>query len=224
MTFLCIIPARKNSKRIKNKNLLKINGKTLVSIAIKEARKSKYIKNQNIFVSTDSEKIKKEAERSGAKVPFLRPVSLGRDNTKMHLVLNHFVNRIGKNIIFKYIIVLQPTSPMRTHKHIDEACKLFCSNKLKVDKLISVTSLPTDFSPYKLMQEKNSALYQLNGYVDYHNKKSIFFIRNGPAIFIYKKKKLKTNIYQGRSLKYSMSEKSSLDLNVYSDVKKIRQK
>jgi CMP-N-acetylneuraminic acid synthetase len=57
---------------------------------------------------------------------------------------------------------------------------------------------------------------------DYSNKNLKFFLRNGPAIFIYSKKKLKTNIYEGKSLKYIMSERESLDLNVYSDLKKIK--
>lgn len=221
MTFLCVIPARKNSKRIKNKNLLKINGKTLISITIKEAQKSKYIDNQNIFVSTDSEKIKKEAELCGAKVPFLRPMYLGKDMTKMHDVLNHFFQKIKKTLIFKYIIVLQPTSPLRTFKHINEACKFFLKNKKKANKLVSVTHLPQDFYPSKIMKSNKSILSQLKGYENYHAKKINLFARNGPAVFIYSKRKLKNNIYQGKSLKYLMSEKSSLDLNFYSDIKKI---
>ena len=80
MSFICIIPARKNSKRIKNKNLLKINGKTILSIAITEAKKSRYIEKKKIFVSTDCKIIKKEAELNGAYVPFLRPKFLGKDS------------------------------------------------------------------------------------------------------------------------------------------------
>jgi CMP-N-acetylneuraminic acid synthetase len=222
MSFICIIPARKNSKRIKNKNLLKINGKTILSIAITGAKKSSYIDKRNIFVSTDCEIIKKEAEINGAYVPFLRPKFLAKDNTKMNSVLNHFVSKISKFINFKYVILLQPTSPFRTYKHIDEACKLFLSNKNKKNKLISVRKLPEEFSPFKIMLEKNNSISQLSRYKDYSNKNLNFFLRNGPAIFIYSKKKLKTNIYEGKSLKYIMSERVSLDLNVYADLKKIK--
>lgn len=222
MSFICLIPARKNSKRIKNKNLLKIKGKTLVSIAIQEARKSKYILKKNIFVSTDSHEIKKKSEVSGASVPFLRPAHLAQDKTKMHQVLNHFIKTLGKDVSYKYIIVLQPTSPFRTSQHIDQACRYFCKNKNKADKLISVTRLNPDFSPFKIMKEKNFLLRQLDGYKNYHKQKSSYFLRNGPAIFIYKKKMLGSNIYAGNSLMYLMSEEASLDINTFSDLKKIK--
>jgi CMP-N-acetylneuraminic acid synthetase len=222
MSFICIIPARKNSKRIKNKNLLKINGKTILSIAITEAKKSRYIEKKKIFVSTDCKIIKKEAELNGAYVPFLRPKFLGRDSTKMYSVLNHFVSKVSSLVNFKYVILLQPTSPFRTHKHINEACKLFLSNKNRINKLISVRKLYAEFSPFKIMVENNHTISQLTGYKNYYSKKINFFLRNGPAIFIYTKKKLKNNIYEGKSLKYIMSEKESLDLNEYSDLKKIK--
>jgi CMP-N,N'-diacetyllegionaminic acid synthase len=222
MSFICIIPARKNSKRIKNKNLLKIKGKTILSIAITAAKKSRYINNKNIFVSTDCKIIKKEAELHGAYVPFLRPKFLGKDSTKMHSVLNHFVSKVSSFVNFKYVILLQPTSPFRTHKHINEACELFLANNNRINKLISVRKLCTEFSPFKIMVENNRTISQLTGYKNYHNKKINFFLRNGPAIFIYTNKKLKNNIYEGESLKYIMSEKESLDLNEYSDLKKIK--
>lgn len=221
MTFICIIPARKNSKRIKDKNIFKINGKTLISISINEAKKSKYISNKNIFVSTDSEKIREEAIKSGANVPFLRPKYLGLDNTNMSEVLNHFIKKISKNIKFKYVVMLQPTSPLRTSKHIDEACNFFLKNLNKAKKLISVSKLPKNFYPIKIMKEKNNLINQLKGYENYHLKQNDFFVRNGPAIFIYSKKKLSTNIYEGKSLKYLMSEKSSLDINEYSDLEEL---
>jgi CMP-N-acetylneuraminic acid synthetase len=140
----------------------------------------------------------------------------------MYSVLNHFVSKVSSFVNFKYVILLQPTSPFRTHKHINEACKLFLSNKNRINKLISVRKLCAEFSPFKIMVENNHTISQLTGYKNYYSKKINFFLRNGPAIFIYTKKKLKNNIYEGKSLKYIMSEKESLDLNEYSDLKKIK--
>ena len=224
MTFIFIIPARKNSKRIRNKNIIKINGKSLISIAIEQAKKSKFFKNKNIFVSTDSVKIRDEAIKFGANVPFLRPKYLGFDNTNMSEVLNHFIKKISKNIKFKYVVMLQPTSPLRTSKHIDEACNFFLKNLNKAKKLISVSKLPKYFYPSKIMKEKNNSISQLRGHENYYLKQGNFFVRNGPAIFIYSKKKLSSNIYKGKSLKYLMSEKSSLDINEYSDLKELLKK
>ena len=73
----CIIAARGNSKRLKNKNILKVNGKSLIEIVIKNAIKSKIF--DKIIVSTDSKKIAKIAKKSGAIVPFLRTKKLSSD-------------------------------------------------------------------------------------------------------------------------------------------------
>ena len=70
---ICLIPARGGSKRIKNKNIKKFFGKPLLSRVIKILRKSNIF--DDIFVSTDSIKIKKIAEKSGAVVPYLRSKS-----------------------------------------------------------------------------------------------------------------------------------------------------
>ena len=67
---ICVIPARGGSKRIPNKNIKKFLGIPLISYSIKIAKKSKLF--DEIFVSTDSKKIKKISEQYGAKVPFLR--------------------------------------------------------------------------------------------------------------------------------------------------------
>ena len=66
---ICIIPARSGSKRIKNKNIQKINNQHLIEIVIKIAKKSGIF--SRIVVSTDSKKIAKIAKNFGAEVPFL---------------------------------------------------------------------------------------------------------------------------------------------------------
>ena len=71
--ILCIIPARGGSKRIKNKNIIKFQNKPLIYWTIKAAKKSKYI--DKIIISTDSPKIKAQAEKFGMKIPFLRKYS-----------------------------------------------------------------------------------------------------------------------------------------------------
>mgnify|MGYP001997361184 CR=1 FL=1 len=68
--FICVIPARGGSKRIKNKNIKKFINKPIIGQVINNIKTSKCFKD--IFVSTDSIKIKKISEKYGAKVPFLR--------------------------------------------------------------------------------------------------------------------------------------------------------
>ena len=75
--ILAIIPARGGSKGLKNKNLKKIGKKSLISLAINSCKKLKLV--DKIFVSTDSKKIAKEAEKQGIKVPFLRAKKISGD-------------------------------------------------------------------------------------------------------------------------------------------------
>ena len=89
MNFLGVIPARGGSKGIKNKNLQKVGNKSLLQRAINSA-----IQHMDVIVSTDSEAIKSEALKNGAKVPFLRPKELASDTAKsidtcIHAVLEH---------------------------------------------------------------------------------------------------------------------------------------
>jgi CMP-N-acetylneuraminic acid synthetase len=85
----CIIAARGGSKRITNKNIIKIFGQPMISYPITTAIKSRIFKN--IFVSTDSKKIKIISEKYGAKVPFLRKKKLANDKVGLQEVLVDFI-------------------------------------------------------------------------------------------------------------------------------------
>jgi CMP-N,N'-diacetyllegionaminic acid synthase len=213
MSFICVIPARGKSKRIKNKNLKKVMGFPLIYYTINQALKSKYIKE--VFVSTESEEIKRVAKKYGAITKFTRPENLALDDTKMHNVLNDFYQKVKYFYKFKYIIVLQPTSPLRTARDIDKACKIFL--KEKKNKLVSVVNLAQESYPEKIMKLTKKGLTQLKYYKNYHQNK-LYFLRNGPSIFIYKRSLLKSNIYDGFSSKYLMSKKKSLDINTPKDL------
>lgn len=118
---ICLIPSRGGSKRIKNKNIKKFMGKPFLTRVINVARKSKIFKE--IYVSTDSQKIKKLAERSGAKVPFLRSKKLSNDHTIIKDVIDDFVYKVieKKDILKINIFVLYPTSVFIT-KQILKRC------------------------------------------------------------------------------------------------------
>ena len=96
---LNIVPfifARGNSKGIKNKNLLKFNNTTLLGNAILQARKIKYVKK--IFVSTDSIKIKKEALKYKAEVPFIRPKHLSTDTSPEIYAWRHAIDFLNHKL------------------------------------------------------------------------------------------------------------------------------
>ena len=120
--ILAIIPARGGSKRLANKNLLPLNGKPLIGWSIDEAKVSKYI--DRLIVSTDSQEIREVAKAFGADTPFLRPSELAEDETRSIDVVIHAVHFL-KAENYDYVILLQPTSPLRDVDDIDGAIEYF---------------------------------------------------------------------------------------------------
>ena len=132
---LCIIPARKGSKGLKNKNIKMLNKIPLIAWSILVAKKCKQI--DEIIVSTDSIKISKIAKTYGAKVPFIRPKKFATDKASSFSVLKHAIDFFKeKKLYFDYILMLEPTSPLRHFRDID-----FCLTKVKnknIQTLVSV--------------------------------------------------------------------------------------
>lgn len=118
--ILAVVTARAGSKRLSNKNILDLAGKPLIAWTIKAAQKSEYI--DKLIVSTDSEKIAEISKQYGAEVPFLRPNRLSNDTADSFSVLEHSI-AFFKNQ-FDYILLLQPTSPLRTTNDINTAIEM----------------------------------------------------------------------------------------------------
>lgn len=137
---IALIPARSGSKGIKNKNIIDLNGKPLISYSIEVAQKSEYI--DKIIVSTDSEKYKKIVETYGAEVPFIRPNALALDNTKTIDVVLHLIKYLkAVGDAYDILVLLQPTQPFRTSDMIDEALRFYINNG---EKSVASVSLVKD--------------------------------------------------------------------------------
>ena len=109
MRDICIIPARIGSKRIKHKNIKNFLGKPIISWVISSAKKSKCF--SEVFVSTDSTKIKKISEKFGAEVPFLRSKKLSDDKTGTGEVAKDFILKIIQmGYKFKNVCLIYPTA------------------------------------------------------------------------------------------------------------------
>jgi CMP-N-acetylneuraminic acid synthetase len=123
---LIVIPARSGSKRIKNKNIRKINGRPLIYWTIKYAKK--YANNEDILVSSDSNII--ENISADQKVKFIkRPKNLSGDNANVYFAVVHALKKIETKKKYKYIALLQPTSPLRPKNMISNAIKILKKNK-----------------------------------------------------------------------------------------------
>ena len=136
---LALIPARGGSKGIKDKNIYPLCGKPLITYSIDCAKRSKYI--DEITVSTDSEKIAEVAKEYGAYVPFLRPAELASDTAKSIDAVVHAIKWLeDHNEKFDILVLLQPTSPLRTVEDLDGALEKFVDNGEKSLVAVSLVS------------------------------------------------------------------------------------
>ena len=153
MKPLVIIPARGGSKGVPRKNIKLLNNKPLIHWTIDEARK--IFSDDLICVSTDDPEIKDVVENIGLSVPFLRPADLAVDSAGTYEVLLHAVDWYEKQgYLPEVVILLQPTSPFRLARHIQEACQLFSN---QTEMVISVKE--TKANPYYILMEEDEAGY-----------------------------------------------------------------
>ena len=147
MNAIAIVPARCGSKGFSNKNIAKIEGKTLIEWAIEVAKKSKYI--TDIYISTDCKKYEEIAIKAGAKSLGLRAKELATDTAKTKDVVYDLISKIDNE--FDYIVLLQPTSPIRKGSEID----YMIDNIDDFDATVTITKV-NEPHPYKMkIVEKN---------------------------------------------------------------------
>lgn len=213
--FLCLILARKGSKRIKNKNLIKLKKKRLIEFTIKEA--VKIIPREDIYVSTNDERIKKITKQY--KINFIkRPDELSNDKSSSEDAILHAIRTIKFNENIKDILFLQPTSPLRTSSDINN-----CILKYKKNKLDSIFSA---FTAKRFIWKKSKKLISLTfNYKKRQRSQNLkrLIIENG-AIFIFNIKKFvkfKNRIF-GKFDFYEMPEYRSFDIDDKTDLKIVR--
>lgn len=207
---IAIIPARGGSKRLPRKNILPLGGKPLIGWTIEAAQNSRYV--DEIFISTDDREIASVAGHFGLDVKELRPKELSTDTATTESVLFYTLDKFGKNA--DILVLLQPTSPLRSSVHIDEAIELF-DEKLAFS-IVSVT--PCEHPP-----QWANTLPESRSMKDFirpdYNKRSQdlgeVFRLNG-AIYVYDIKKLlslRTMSYTEDTYAYEMSNKYSIDID-----------
>ena len=156
--FIALIPARGGSKKIKNKNIKIFLGKPLVFWTIEAAIKSKMF--SKIYLSTDSIKMINLVKKFKEIKILKRSKILSGDNVVMFDVIKNFYESLDlKNFEFKGLVLLQPTSPLRTKEDIVKSCKLF--NKYNPDSLVSVCELNHQFHPDNIFKKNKDKLKRI---------------------------------------------------------------
>jgi CMP-N,N'-diacetyllegionaminic acid synthase len=178
VNIVAIIPARAGSKEIKNKNLKKFNGKSLVKKSIEEAIKSKQF--SKIIITSDSKKILSESNNFDKKKihKILRPKSLSKDNSSIYGVMIHAIKEYEKlaNNKIDIVVLLQPVTPFRTYKHINKVVNYH--KKVKSDAVITITKF--DYPVYWGLKKDNNN--QIFNFIKNGNK----FIRRQDAPQVFK--------------------------------------
>lgn len=157
--IVAIIPARKGSKGIKDKNIISVFGKPLIYYTILFAQSFDFI--DRIVISTDSKKYKKISEKLGLTVNFLRPKYISKDNSLDISFFNHAINylKIKKNYNPDYVIHLRPTSPLRRIKDLKKMLNILIKNK-RADSIRSVSLM--EKNPYKVWQKNSKKYFKTN--------------------------------------------------------------
>ena len=214
-SILAVIPARGGSKRLPRKNILDLNGKPLISYTIEAALQSNYI--AKTIVTSDSDEVLEIASKFQSDT-IKRPQEFASDTATTFDAIEHTI--LNQNKTFDYIILLQPTSPLRTSKNIDDAIELLIDKK--ADGVISVCEvdhpvqwnmpLENDLEISKFINSMDSKRsqeqekhYRLNGAI---------YIANTKKLLQEKTFFLKSNIFAS-----IMDKKNSIDIDDQLDFK-----
>jgi len=213
--ILVVIPARGGSKGVPGKNIKPLAGKPLIYYTIEAARE--VFQDKQILVSTDDEAIKNCVEKTGLKVPFLRPKELATDTAGSYEVLMHALDFSEKHE-FKpeVLLLLQATTPFRRAVHIREAMQFVDE---QTEMVVSVKE--SESNPYYVLFEENE-----QGWLEKSKKGNFVTRQQCPKVYEYnggiyyinvialKEKPLKEFT---KIKKYVMDEWSSHDIDTMLD-------
>lgn len=218
MKILSVIPARYGSKGIKLKNIVNLNGKPLIAYSIEESLKSKFV--DRTIVSTDSQLIADISREYGADIPFLRPQNLALDSSKSIEVLIHVLKElesIGEK--YDYLLMLQPTQPLRKAYHIDESIKFLIESG--EESLISVSKVRDHPILIRKVSENGNVINLLNCSSTVRRQELPDYYRVNGAIYINKINEnlnLNTSLNDNK-LAYIMDRKYDVDIDDMLDLK-----
>src|SRR5437773_10824444 len=189
MDVLALIPARGGSKGLPRKNLALLVGQPLLAWTVAAARESECV--TRAVVSTDDDEIAEVTRRLGAKV-LLRPPELATDETPMRAVVEHALAELGRPDV---LVLLQPTSPLRQARHVDEAVRLLLESG--AEAVVSVVEVPHRFAPESLMALDDGRLVPLGPAAARRQDKHPVVARNGPAVLALRADRIGDDLYGG---------------------------
>lgn len=208
-TFLGIIPARGGSKGIPRKNIKILADKPLISWTIEEALKSTFL--DRVILSSEDNEIIEVAKKYDCDIPFIRPKELAMDDTPAIDVVLHALGAIEEK--YDFIVLLQPTSPIRKAFHIDEAISFLIKNESQ--SLVSVCEVKkSPFWMFTIDRHNNlKPIFESNIPLRRQDSPQIYIL-NG-AIYIASPSFLNINktFLDKETISFIMDAKASFDID-----------
>jgi len=212
-TVLGLIPARGGSKDVPRKNIRELAGIPLIAHSIQAGREAAAI--DSVVLSTDDKEIANVAESHGARVPFMRPGELATDEASTAPVITHALETLhdaGEE--YDTFVLLQPTSPLRTAIHIDEAYSLH--EESDADSVISV------YPTYDTRWERTPKGAKKLNYTDAAKRRQDRdpeYVINGAIYVTDVEQFLQTEeTITGMTKMYEMTERESVDIDTPFDL------
>ena len=214
---IAIIPARKGSKRIPNKNVRSLNGKPIIAYSIETAINANIFKT--VLVSTDCDKIANIAKNYGAEVPYLRSKETANDYAILNDVLIEVLNKEKqRGLQYQSVTMLMPCSPLINVNDLIQANNLFDENNGKFP-VLSVSKLPCP-AEESMKEDGNGILKPISNLFYSTRSQDIkesffdtgnFFIRNIESI-------INKPIDKSGFLKYEIEKYRAIDVNTTDDI------
>ena len=221
MNVLGLITARGGSKGIPRKNLVDCGGRPLLAWTCDAAREARCI--TRTVISTDDREIADYAVTCGIEAPFLRPAELASDTARSIDVAKHAIDSLSTKERWQtdVLVLLQPTSPLRTAAHIDAAFERLDET---ADAVVSVVEVPHRFKPWAALVLEGNELHE---YVTEELPFDKFrrqgqphlFARNGPAVVVTRASVIQSGSFYGTHCRaYEMSAEDSVDIDELADL------
>lgn len=213
---IAIITARAGSKGLPDKNIKPLRGIPLMAYTINAAQKSGCF--QKIFVSTDSEKYAGIAEEYGADASFLRSAETSSDHAGSWDVVREVIREFEqRGETFERIMLLQPTSPLRTAEDIQNSFRLMKDKN--ANSVVGVTL--TDHSPLwcnTLPEDLSMENFRNEQYCDFPRQLLPKYYRVNGAIYLIRRDELYVEkMLRKNSYAYIMPQERSIDIDTEFD-------
>jgi CMP-N,N'-diacetyllegionaminic acid synthase len=220
VNVLGLITARGGSKGIPKKNLAPCGGEPLLHWTCRAGRDARCL--TRIAISTDDAEIAGYARSQGVEVPFIRPAVLANDTATSIAVAQHAIDELARaGWATDVLVLLQPTSPLRTAAHIDGAFEILRDG---FTASVSVVEVPHAFKPWSVLRLENGIVEPYDPREQPFERtrrqgQPVLYARNGPAVIVTRAAVIASGSFYGdRCAPYFMTPRDSVDIDDTEDL------